>query len=129
MWCNSFPEGCSETSARARWCAWFSAMIAGGDALGFSFGFTIFGERRFQSAAWPPFETADRDLIEINVSGPNRRFDRRLCTRRMKAPIEIQVLGFQFGSFVLRPRPQNETADRAFSGAKMYFHMPCFWSL
>ena len=54
MWCNSFPEGCSETSARARWCAWFSAMIAGGDALGFSFGFTIFGERRLRSAAWPP---------------------------------------------------------------------------
>jgi len=104
-------------------------MIAGGDALGFSFGFTIFGERRLRSAAWPPLETADSDLIEIIVSGPKRRFDRRLCTRRMKAPNEIQVLGFQFCGFILRPRPQNETADRAFSGVKMTFHLPCFWSL
>ena len=44
MWSNSFPEGCSETSARARWCALFYAMIADGDAFGFSLGFTIFGE-------------------------------------------------------------------------------------
>ena len=92
-------------------------MIAGGDALGFSFGFTLLVKRRLRSAAWPLFETADQDLIEINVSGPNRRFDRRLGTRRVKAPNEIQVLGFQFGGHVLRPRPQNETANYAFSGA------------
>ena len=86
VWCNSFPKGCSETSARAPWCTLFCAMIAGGDALGFSLDSPSLVKRRFRSAAWPPFETAERDLIENIFSGPNGGYYRRFWKRRTKSP-------------------------------------------
>jgi hypothetical protein len=52
-------------------------MIAGGDALGFSLDSPFLVKRRFRSAVWPPFETAERDLIENIFSGPNGGYDRR----------------------------------------------------
>jgi hypothetical protein len=52
-------------------------MIAGGVALGFSLDSPFLVKRRFRSAAWPPFETAERDLIENIFSGPNGGYDRR----------------------------------------------------
>ena len=108
------------------------------------------------SAAWPQIWNRRFTPDAFIFSGCVLRFNRRFRNRRMKPPFsplfsgwilrlwsaawppnetaELDILGrfpsrVQFGGQILRPRPQNETADWAFPGAILSFHMPCFWCI
>ena len=122
MWCNSFPEYVRKRPRVHEIVLGFARRPLMENALGFSLVSPFLVNRRFRSAVWPQNRNRRSDLMHLNISGLILRFDRRLRNRRMKPPIVPCLSRDSFCGYVLRPRPQNETADRAFSGAKMYFH-------
>ena len=116
----------------------------------------LWSDSAVRSAVWPPIWNRRSYLMHLLFSGSVLRFTRRFRNRRMKPPFsplfsgwilrlwsaawppnetaELDILGrflsrAQFCGHILRPRPQNETADCAFSRAKLSFHMPCFLML
>ena len=126
VWCNSFPKGCSETSARALRCALFCAMIAGGVALGFSLVSPFLVKRRFRSTAWPPFETAERDLIEKYLLGSKRR----LWSAVTKPPNEVADDFWSsresFGGYILWLGRRMKPLIVRFQGQICLFTCPVF---
>ena len=152
--CNSFPEICSETSARARKCAWFCAKTAHGECPWLLLGFTNFGESAVTIGGLAAESKPPIRPDAFIISGLILRFVLRFRNRRMKPPFsplfsgwilrlwsaawppnetaELDILGrflsrAQFCGQILRPRPQNETADCAFQGQNCLFTCPVSW--
>ena len=154
MSCNSFPEYVRKRPRLHDNVLGFARRPHMENALGFSLVSPILVNRRLRSAAWPLNRNRRSRPDAFIFSGLILWFDRRLRNRRMKPPFsplfsgwilrlwwvawppnetaELDILGrflsrAQFCGHILRPRPQNETADCAFQGQNCLFTCPVSW--
>ena len=143
----------SETSALALRVLGFTRRLSMENALGFSFGLTIFGEsavtfgglaaewnRRISPEASGMFlwlRSAATDRLSKPPFRPGRfihlGLKRWSWSTVMEPPNETVEVPLFSRDSILRLRsaawPQNETADRRFQRANVSFHMPSSWGL